>query len=180
MRWSLTQIVLLHYAAVDGVLLSAKKQPILWIRYRSPMALGATRLQRSNRFPWVLSKVKQFVADRTLQEHHADHTTNAHRFDAWVPTFFAHRYRTKTRIRYGNAWSALAVYLDHACVIAPSQVNYRLCADYRNAIRTVPDKLLRPRSHNTAMELKVFSAITQSAATRLHSRRRSLHETWHS
>jgi integrase len=70
-------------------------------------------------------------------------------------------------VRYLNAWSALATYLEFCDVISPAQVTYQMCIDYV-AFRTgPPKKLLKARSHNTALtELKVFSSIMQEALRR--------------
>jgi integrase len=143
--------------------------PYYWIRFQKSdgtwggKSSGIRRSADGSR-----RKIKQAVAQATMQEHTISDQTRSNRFDAWVPRFLAQKYANQnTLIRYQAGWSAINTFLSHHDVTAPAQVTYQLCSEYP-AFRTRPPKeLMKARSHNTALtELKVFSAIMQEAVRR--------------
>jgi integrase len=146
-----------------------KGSPFYWVRFQKPDGTWGSKSSGVRRDgPGAARKIKQHVAEHTMKETHMDGHSNANRFDLWVPGFLNERYQNpKTVTRYMNAWSALATYLEFKQVISPAQITYQLCVDYPDFRTNPPKKLMRPRSHNTALtELKVFSAIMQEALRR--------------
>lgn len=146
-----------------------KDSPFYWIRVQKPDGTwggksSGIRIDGDG----ALRKIKQSAAQDTMLEMNFDGNGGAHRFDAWVPQFLKTRYHNpKTVVRYTNAWSALATYLEHHKIIAPTQITYKLCIDYPEFRTKPPEKIIRARSFNTALtELKVFSAIMQEAVRR--------------
>jgi site-specific recombinase XerC len=146
-----------------------KGSPYYWVRFQKQDGTWGGKSSGIRRAAdGALRKIKQLVAQNTMQEHAFSSRTGSNRFDAWVPQFLTRRYTNeKTLARYSAAWSAINTYLARRNVIAPSQVTYQLCIDYP-AFRTRPPKaLMKARSFNTALtELKVFSAIMQEAVRR--------------
>jgi site-specific recombinase XerD len=143
--------------------------PFYWIRFQKPDGTWGGKSSGIRRSAdGARRKIKQAVAAATMHEHTFSEQTQSNRFDAWVPRFLAQKYSNeKTLLRYQQGWSAISTFLSHRGVIAPAQVTYHLCTDYP-AFRTHPPKrLMKARSHNTALtELKVFSAIMQEAVRR--------------
>jgi integrase len=145
--------------------------PYYWLRYQRPDGTWADKSSKIRRDgAGAVRKIKQLAAEHTIRELHRDRNGTANAFDTWVPTFIAQRYTNeKTRLRYMEAWSAIATYLDHIKVVSPLQVTYRQCTEYPSFRTKPPTNAIRARSFNTALtELKVFSAILQEAVRRGH------------
>lgn len=143
--------------------------PYYWLRYQRPDGTWGDKSSKVRTDgPGAVRKIKHIAAEHTMRELHRDRTGTAHSFDAWVPTFLAHRYTNfKTVARYTAAWSAVATYLEHIDVISPLQVTYRHCTEYPQFRTKPPTTNIRARSFNTSLtELKVFSAIMQEAVRR--------------
>jgi integrase len=146
-----------------------KESPYYWLRYQRP---DGTWGDKSSKIRvdaiGALRRTKQLTAEHTIRELHRDRTGAANAFNTWVPTFIAQRYTNpNTALRYMEAWSAIATYLEHVNIISPLQVTYRHCTDYAQFRTKPPTNAIRARSFNTALtELKVFSAILQEAVRR--------------
>jgi integrase len=146
-----------------------KASPFFWLRYqRTDGTWGDKTSGIRIDGDGSLRKIKQMVAQHTMNEIQFDKSGGSHRFDGWVPQFLGtHFPNAKTVARYMSAWSALSTYLDHRKIISPLQVTYRVCIDYPQFRTKPPEKIIRRRSFNTALtELKVFSAILQEAVKR--------------
>jgi len=146
-----------------------KASPYYWLRYQRADGTWADKTSKvriDNN--GSLRKIKQTTAEHTMRELHVDRNGQSNRFDVWVPGFLSDQYpNAKTLLRYINAWSAIATYLDHINVISPLQVTYQVCRAYPHFRTNPPRNVMRARTFNTALtELKVFSAILQEAVRR--------------
>jgi integrase len=157
---------MLHYMASHY---KRSASPYYWLRYQRPDGTWGdktSKIRIDNN--GSLRKIKQVEAEHTMRELHVDRNGQSNRFDVWVPGFLADQYSNpRTQLRYVEAWSAIATYLDHIDVISPLQVTYQICRAYPHFRTSPPRNVMRARTFNTALtELKVFSAILQEAVRR--------------
>lgn len=120
--------------------------------------------------PADTNKAKRLAQRKTLNEQKGwANITRGARFSAWVPTYLASRYRSRSEEslrRTEIAWSTINGFLIPAGVQFPRQVEYGHAQQFL-AWRTSKKIRGRIAGHNTArMELKFFSLIMDEAVRR--------------
>jgi integrase len=92
-----------------------------------------------------------------------------HGWSAWVPAFFAERYRAQplTLQRYLNAWQWLQVWLMEAKIRQPAALQYRHAQAYLDWRLVQRRHCGKPVRRNTALvELRVLSLVMREAVRR--------------
>jgi integrase len=96
-----------------------------------------------------------------------------HAFREWVPSFLKQRYgerKPKSYQRYGQCWTALAIYLEDAGIVTAGQVTKKIAKDYPFWRIAPPAGIgIRKAKWNTALlEVKFFGLLLDEAVERGH------------
>ena len=151
-----------------------KKSPYFWLRYRNAAGDWADRSTGI----LIDSPTGKRQAIRQAQLESSNETdlrssAVGHAFKEWVPTFLHHRYGVRqppAYKRYGQCWSALAIYLENAGIVTAGQVTKKLAKDYCLWRINPPEGagVGRAKWNTAILEVKFFSLLMDEAVERGH------------
>jgi hypothetical protein len=148
--------------------------PYFWLRYRTPggdWKAKSTGVRIDS--PNGKRQAKRMAQLELAEETDLRAPVTGQAFSVWVPAFLHQKYATrqaKTYTRYGQCWSALAVYLEQAGVVTANQVTRKLAKDYCLWRTNPPDGAgVGSAKWNTAiLEVKFLGLLMDEAVERGH------------
>lgn len=145
--------------------------PCWWIKYKDPA--GKTKQHTTgmrHAVPAQTKKARVILREKQLLELKQEKGSEHGAWKVWVEKFLESQYekQQKTLHRYKTCWRNLSAYLEERKILAPHQLTFDDCIDYKDWRKAGQPQLgIYKCGHNTArLDLKILHLICERAIKR--------------